>query len=104
MATVEKQYLDVNEFSQLTGLSAATIRRRVRDGSIKAYQPGGPNKKLLIPRDALEAGTTTGRVDPGPGRSSTPMPSDDPWQPSRSRPPRGPPPRWFSDGRVGPAQ
>ena len=67
MAELTRQFLSLSEFSKVTGLSPATIRRRVRDGSIQAYQPGGPGKKLLFPPDAMERGAParTGILDPG---------------------------------------
>jgi excisionase family DNA binding protein len=56
MATISdnQKLLTIREFSAMSGLSVATIRRRVQDGSINAVQLGGKGKKLLFPRDVLE--------------------------------------------------
>ncbi|MBL8797084.1 MAG: helix-turn-helix domain-containing protein [Planctomycetia bacterium] len=67
----QKQYLDIDELSTLSGLSVSTLRRYVRQGKIIALQPGGPGSRLLFRPDALErAGTLpedTGEpVSPGP--------------------------------------
>lgn len=73
----QKQYLDIDELSTLSGLSASTLRRYVRQGKIIALQPGGPGSRLLFRPDALERVATlpeeTGeQVSPGhrqlPGR------------------------------------
>ena len=51
--TTPPEYLSVAEFGTLTGLSEATIRRRIKDGSLPVYQPGGRKSRLLISRSAL---------------------------------------------------
>lgn len=48
-------FLSLSEFSRLTGLSPSTIRRRVRDGSIRALQPGGRRTRLLFTVSALDS-------------------------------------------------
>ncbi len=45
--------LPVNEFARWSSLSISTIRRRIRDGSLPAWQPGGPGTRLLIPVTCL---------------------------------------------------
>ena len=47
------RFVGLKEFSELTGISDSTIRRRVRDGSLPVVQMGGKGKKLLFPIDAL---------------------------------------------------
>ena len=47
-------YLDIDELSSRSSLSVTTLRRYVRNGRIKAIQPGGPGAKLLFLPDALE--------------------------------------------------
>lgn len=43
-----QQYASPQQFSALTGLSMSTVRRRLRDGSLLAVQPGGFRKGWLI--------------------------------------------------------
>lgn len=50
----DEQFLSIDEFARRTSLSESTIRRRVRDGSIPSWQPGGPGTRVLIPIDALD--------------------------------------------------
>ena len=52
-----EEYLTFSQFlAQWVG-SAKTLRRRLKDGSIPYYQPGGPGTLIAIPRSAL--GTPT---------------------------------------------
>src|SRR4051794_12805110 len=51
-------YLSISQFSARSGLSVPTLRRYVRDGKIKALQPGGRGAKLLFPLNALESLTS----------------------------------------------
>lgn len=53
MDAITRQYLKLPEFCRLTGLSKSTVRRRVRDGSIRVEQLGGPKHILLFSIDAL---------------------------------------------------
>ena len=62
MAEIAKRYLTLTEFCRLTGLSASTVRRRVRDGSIPCLQPGGRKRILLFEGDALNRMTGVGNV------------------------------------------
>jgi hypothetical protein len=69
MDGIAKQFLKIREFSRISGLSVSTIRRRVRDGSIPAIQPGGAGKVILFARDALERQSsppTSGENTPTP--------------------------------------
>jgi len=45
--------LPVDEFARRSSMSISTIRRRIRDGSLPAWQPGGPGTRLLIPVTCL---------------------------------------------------
>ena len=54
MVTPEKKYLTIQEFSGICSLSVSTLRRRVLQGTIAFFQPGGPGTLLLFPCDALE--------------------------------------------------
>lgn len=57
MTATAKTYLSPAEFAALSPLSESTVRRRIKDGSIPTFQPGGPGTRILIPRDALERST-----------------------------------------------
>ena len=48
-----KEYLTFHEFLALWHGSEKTLRRRLKDGSIPKYQPGGPGTLIAIPRSAL---------------------------------------------------
>ncbi|MFP4105889.1 MAG: helix-turn-helix domain-containing protein [Phycisphaerae bacterium] len=47
-------YMSPEEFAAHSGLSQATVRRRIRDGSLPHVQPGGKGCRILIPVNALE--------------------------------------------------
>jgi predicted DNA-binding transcriptional regulator AlpA len=40
--------LSLDDFTRLLGLSRSTVRRRIKDGSFKKYQPGGSGKTYWI--------------------------------------------------------
>jgi excisionase family DNA binding protein len=46
--------LTIRELSGRIRLSVPQIRRLVREGRIRSYQPGGRGGKLLFPPDVLE--------------------------------------------------
>ena len=48
-----KDYLDITDVSLLTGYSVSTIRRRIEEGRLKAFQ-NVPNGKLLFKKEAIE--------------------------------------------------
>jgi excisionase family DNA binding protein len=77
------QFVDIPEFSKRTGLSDSTIRRRIRDGSLQSWQPGGPRTRLLLPLAQMDA----------PSENLAPRPAN---PSARSQPERlsGPQPRW----------
>lgn len=81
-----KPFLTLKEFSQTTGLSQSTIRRRVKDGSIKVIQLGGKRCRILFPIQALEQAS---QPDLSKSKSLEPTP--------KSRPKSGPKPGWLRD-------
>lgn len=46
-------YFTIDEFSEVTGLSPATIRRNIRKKNLPHFQPGGRGTRILIPVSAL---------------------------------------------------
>lgn len=48
-----KEYLDITDVILLSGLSSSTIRRRISEGVLKAYQ-SVPNGKLLFAKDSID--------------------------------------------------
>lgn len=46
-------FIDISEFSRRSGLSMSTIRRRIKDGSIPSWQPGGPGTRTMIPISSI---------------------------------------------------
>ena len=69
----------------MLGLSESTVWRRINDGSLPSYQPGGPGTAMRLPIEALT--TKTQQPAAGP-QETTPPPMETP--PLR----RGPRPRW----------
>ena len=53
MDQASEEYLTFSEFLALWFGSEKTLRRRLEDGSIPKYQPGGPGTLIGIPRSAL---------------------------------------------------
>ena len=93
MSVRTTDYLSPAEFSRLSGLSRATVYRRIRDRSLPSAQPGGPRTRVLIPIDALrpaarptesEARSMTSTAPTGRGCSKQIPPP----------PVSGPPPIW----------
>jgi len=84
----DKFYMTIEEAEAITGMSEATVRRRVGDGSFASFQPGGPGTKILILRDSLFGhDASQDLIVPSPAAKShqhqTPPPSAE--QPSRPR-------------------
>ena len=71
MAEIARRYLKLPEFCRLTGMSESTVRRRVRDGSIACYQPGGLNHLLLFDVTALTHASNACRAKPTVTDSAT---------------------------------
>lgn len=90
--STKPQFLTLKEFVQLSRLSEATLRRRVRDGSLPAVQMGGKGKKLLFPASALEQlGQHLAPYQPaGEVESANTIPSTG----TPTQAPSGPRPRW----------
>ena len=54
MAEIIPQSLKIKDACARTGLSESTIRRRISDGSLPAYQLGGSGHAIRIELDALK--------------------------------------------------
>lgn len=50
----DRQCFTIKDFVDATGLSEATVRRRVHDGGIPSLQFGGKHKRILILAAALQ--------------------------------------------------
>ena len=71
------------EYAARTGLSRATVTRRLKDGALPRLQPGGPRTRVLIPVAALAPPAAA------PGKTlSCERPAAPPARP------RGPKPKW----------
>jgi len=87
-------YLSISQFSAETTLSLATVRRRLKDGSIPSIQPGGSRTKILIPVSALTEPPLL-QSTRSTGLNSSPLPdasSSNPQSQPQAR--RGPRPHW----------
>ena len=84
--TITPRFIGIKEFSLVMTLSESTIRRRVKDGTYPAIQPGGKRHRILLPLNAFEEGGQHYLNKP-PGL--VPLPS--------SRPKSGPKPKWQQD-------
>ncbi|QDU05456.1 Helix-turn-helix domain protein [Gimesia chilikensis] len=49
--SISAAFHTIEELAPKLAVSISTIRRRIRDGSIPAIQPGGKGTKLLIPKE-----------------------------------------------------
>jgi len=85
-SSVGRRFLSVPEVCAMTGLSASTVRRLIRDRKLDTFQPGGPRSRVLIPRDAID------RFASAPAASTAPL-SESPATPASGRL-SGPAPRW----------
>lgn len=43
-----RQFYTIKAFAALTLLSIKTIRRRIEDGKLEIWQPGGPGTRILL--------------------------------------------------------
>ena len=84
----DRPLLSIQEFSALSGLSAVTVRRRLRAGLLPFTQLGGRKHRILIPAAALLAMQPSAAERP-------PNPPERPAEPSPKTPPPGPKPRWM---------
>lgn len=87
---VPRGYLTYEELSQQTGISVSTLRRRVSDGTIPFFQPGGPRTRIVFPLDAVE------RLIQPASLLSPPKPES--IQPKQHR--LGPRPKWQRDAQT----
>jgi hypothetical protein len=93
-----KEFLDVQEFSEATGLSVATVRRYLRNGHVQFSQPAGPRGRILIPVSEL----TCLKAAPTPSTEAIERhhntTQSQPLNHDKSSPERlpGPKPRWAS--------
>lgn len=85
------RFLSPAEFAELSGLSEATVRRRLKDGTIESVQPGGFRSRILIPIDALQRANTDDRREHA-GRVGDVEESD-----RRTQSISGPQPKWMTE-------
>lgn len=52
--SLDIRYVSIDELHKLSGLSLSTLRRRIKDGTLRPIQPGGPRTRLLFRADVLE--------------------------------------------------
>ena len=57
--TQEREYLSVAEVALKLAVSAATVRRWIATGHLRAVQPAGPGTAVRVPAGGLEAWLTT---------------------------------------------
>jgi hypothetical protein len=87
--------LSPREVAKLTGFGIATIRRRLADGSLPKFQPGGPGTRIGVEPTALVA-TNSIRAACGPAAASSqplPVPRTRAADATRLA---GPQPRWMN--------
>jgi hypothetical protein len=87
-----QHFVPLKEFVRLSGLSEATVRRRVRDGTLRAVQIGGKGKKLLLALDTLERANTETSSAASGGRMDQVLTIPSVGAPAETR--SGPRPRW----------
>jgi hypothetical protein len=92
--TPTAEYISLAQLSAISGLSASTLRRRIKDGSLPVIQPGGRRSRLLFRRDVLDTLSAVAREATSTSASSgEETPGDDPTIPA-VQPLPGPRPRW----------
>lgn len=84
----DSNYLSPAEVHALTGLSIATVRRRISDGTLPVVQLGGKKHRILIPRTALDQLNTHASTPVDSSAESTPTPPV-------NAPLAGPRPKWM---------
>lgn len=82
------EWLSPQDFAQLAGLSLSTVRRRIHDGTLPHWQPGGKRTAVRIPRGALS-------VSPPDSSSASALSPTN--APPKSR--TGQRPRWLQNSR-----
>ena len=81
----EPEYLKLDEFQKLCGLSLVTLRRYIKSGKLECVQAAGRGHRILIPRDALDKLRAAPKPPPDPAEAECP---------SRNGALSGPKPRW----------
>jgi excisionase family DNA binding protein len=89
-ASFAPAYLTYEELSARTGISVSTLRRRVKDGKLPYFQPGGRRTRLVFPVDVVE------RLLQSAPTSSQTLPESQ-LQPV-AHPLQGPQPKWMRNG------
>lgn len=88
-------FLTVQEFVRSSRLSASTVWRRIRDGSLPYRQLGGKGCRVLIPADALDCSVSDEEAECPRSHEQTPTNRNNNQTPRRSeRKLPGPTPRW----------
>jgi hypothetical protein len=86
-------HLSPKEFSQISGLSLATVHRYLKKGKLPFRQPGGPRGRILIPVDALQS-VPAGATGAGSDRGATAAREPSPDAAERPAALPGPRPKW----------
>lgn len=69
--TTPSEFLTFEQFAAEASLSVATVRRRVADGSLRAWQPGGKRTAVRIHRSELPTPCGTTATTVVPSRNTT---------------------------------
>jgi excisionase family DNA binding protein len=85
-STPEPAYLSYRQLSARTGLSVSTLRRRVRDGTLQYFQPGGSRTRIIFAADVVERCLDDGAAGPAIAQSHQAPPTRR----------RGPKPKWMN--------
>jgi Helix-turn-helix domain len=101
--TTPKSYLSPAEFSQLSGLSLATVHRYLKKGKLPYRQPGGPRGRILIPARALETEPAIGSAA-HQGQAADPTSPTHPDAAARCPPLSGPRPKWTRQANPTPTK
>ncbi|QDU61031.1 Helix-turn-helix domain protein [Planctomycetes bacterium Pan216] len=91
-----KRYLSPAEFAKLFRLSLSTVRRRIKDGSLPAIQPGGKRKHWRI--DVVQFRSSVNSVEPVNDQHQQSIETKQPTPRSGdgAKPIPGPPARWMT--------
>lgn len=89
MSDLDRAYVSPEEFAALTGLSIATVRRRIKASQLPVIQPGGKRTRVLIRVDALAPQPETDAAS----RSNNSHPSIESGDAAIPAPSPSPPPR-----------
>jgi len=90
------QFLSVEQFAAISGISKVTVRRLISDGRLPSWQPGGKRCRILIPRSAIEQlHPATGPEPVTAPQSVATTASQAPLKVARSSTLSGPAPRWL---------